>query len=70
MKHQFLTADIDECRTYKADCSKNAWCVNTIGSYRCECMAGYRGDGRTCVYTGMGRLSVNVHNMFMFHQIG
>ncbi|ETN69833.1 calcium binding EGF domain protein [Necator americanus] len=40
--------DIDECRGYKAVCDRNAWCSNTIGSYNCECMASYRGDGKHC----------------------
>ncbi|EGT57658.1 hypothetical protein CAEBREN_31585 [Caenorhabditis brenneri] len=51
--------DIDECRGYKAVCDKNAWCVNEIGSYRCECMASYRGDGKHCTYVGLGRSSID-----------
>uniref|UniRef100_A0A8R1EY24 EGF-like domain-containing protein n=1 Tax=Caenorhabditis japonica TaxID=281687 RepID=A0A8R1EY24_CAEJA len=51
--------DIDECRGYKAVCDRNAWCVNEIGSYRCECMASYRGDGKHCTYVGLGRSSIN-----------
>ncbi|CAM5169620.1 unnamed protein product [Eretmochelys imbricata] len=33
--------DIDECRKTPDICSPNATCINTIGSYRCECRAGY-----------------------------
>nr|XP_048688302.1 adhesion G protein-coupled receptor E5 isoform X14 [Caretta caretta] len=33
--------DIDECRTIPDICGPNATCINTIGSYRCECRAGY-----------------------------
>ncbi|PIO77706.1 calcium binding EGF domain protein [Teladorsagia circumcincta] len=46
--------DIDECRGYTAVCDRNAWCTNTIGSYNCECMASYRGDGKHCTYVGLG----------------
>ncbi|CAI4225023.1 unnamed protein product [Auanema sp. JU1783] len=51
--------DIDECRGYERICDKNAWCTNTIGSYSCECMASYRGDGRHCTYVGLGRSSID-----------
>ncbi|CAM4678431.1 unnamed protein product [Lepidochelys olivacea] len=33
--------DIDECRTIPNICGPNATCINAIGSYRCECRAGY-----------------------------
>lgn len=49
-----IVSDIDECRGYKAVCDRNAWCVNEIGSYKCECMASYRGDGKHCTYVGLG----------------
>ncbi|VDL86051.1 unnamed protein product [Nippostrongylus brasiliensis] len=48
--------DIDECRGYKAACDRNAWCTNTIGSYSCECMASYRGDGKHCTFVGLGKI--------------
>ncbi|KJH53603.1 Kunitz/Bovine pancreatic trypsin inhibitor domain protein [Dictyocaulus viviparus] len=51
--------DIDECRGYTAVCDRNAWCTNTIGSYRCECMASYRGDGSQCTFVGLGRSSLD-----------
>ncbi|CAL2045823.1 unnamed protein product [Caenorhabditis brenneri] len=57
--HYGECTDIDECRGYKAVCDKNAWCVNEIGSYRCECMASYRGDGKHCTYVGLGRSSID-----------
>ncbi|KAJ1357822.1 hypothetical protein KIN20_016069 [Parelaphostrongylus tenuis] len=52
-------ADIDECRGYTAVCDRNAWCTNTIGSYQCECMAAYRGDGSHCTFVGLGRSSLD-----------
>ncbi|KAK2588211.1 hypothetical protein KPH14_004248 [Odynerus spinipes] len=38
--------DIDECAS---GICKTSRCVNTPGSYRCECDEGYRSDGDTCV---------------------
>ena len=29
-------------------CSTQAECSNTIGSYECECVVGYQGDGISC----------------------
>ncbi|XP_066025921.1 uncharacterized protein [Pocillopora verrucosa] len=40
--------DIDECALRTQDCSENAVCNNTNGSYNCSCKPGYSGDGRTC----------------------
>lgn len=31
--------------TFKQVCSSNSDCVNTIGSYRCECKEGFRKEG-------------------------
>ncbi|XP_043362783.1 adhesion G protein-coupled receptor E3-like isoform X18 [Dermochelys coriacea] len=46
-KGQFMNAsentcqDIDECHKIPNICGPNATCINTNGSYRCECRAGY-----------------------------
>ncbi|XP_078351628.1 uncharacterized protein LOC144636321 isoform X1 [Oculina patagonica] len=40
--------DINECNTLNHDCSADALCDNTKGSYNCYCKSGYSGDGRTC----------------------
>ena len=37
-------ADIKEC-LLSAPCDINANCMNTIGSYTCECKDGFTGDG-------------------------
>lgn len=44
-----LFPDIDECET--PGMCMNGHCVNTQGSFRCECMAGMAVglDGRVCV---------------------
>ena len=40
-----VCADIDECTDNTDDCSPNAACANTTGSYTCTCMTGYTGNG-------------------------
>ena len=30
------------------DCSFNANCSNSVGSFQCNCQSGYTGDGRAC----------------------
>ena len=41
--------DFDECsETEDIPCHSNANCSNTFGSFSCECLAGYSGDGMTC----------------------
>ena len=38
--------DVNECAVGSDDCSADATCHNTDGSYECSCGAGYEGDGR------------------------
>jgi Calcium-binding EGF domain len=42
-------ADVDECSTVPGVCA-NGQCINTEGSYRCDCFAGYRptSDRKRC----------------------
>uniref|UniRef100_H3ASA9 Nidogen 1 n=1 Tax=Latimeria chalumnae TaxID=7897 RepID=H3ASA9_LATCH len=42
--------DVDECRENPSICGSNAVCNNQPGTFRCECVEGYRfaADGRTC----------------------
>ena len=51
----FPLSDIDECNT--DDCSQLATCSNTDGSFVCECIGGYTGDGMLC--TGNKSLKTN-----------
>ena len=45
----FLFPDIDECFDNSTnDCDTNANCTNTPGSYNCQCLSGFAGDGRNC----------------------
>lgn len=41
-----LLSDINECT--RGYCSVNAECQNFNGSYSCDCLPGYNGDGVTC----------------------
>ena len=48
----YFTTDIDECANDTLNnCSPNATCTNTNGSYTCICVNGYTGNGFNC--TGM-----------------
>jgi hypothetical protein len=42
---------INECETGDNNCSKNANCIDTECSFKCECKEGYEGDGVDCVKT-------------------
>ena len=41
-------SDTNECATNNGGCQQT--CINTFGSFRCECNTGFqlRNDGRTC----------------------
>ena len=41
-------SDIDECRFNSHNCSNNAICINTKGSFNCSCKPGYTGNGHSC----------------------
>ncbi len=43
-----VCVDTDECVSGLHECQKNAKCVNTVGSYRCECLDGFEGNGIFC----------------------
>ena len=42
-----FSSDINECEGTN-DCSANADCSNTVGSYRCDCREGFEGTGKLC----------------------
>uniref|UniRef100_A0A4W5M7V3 EGF-like domain-containing protein n=1 Tax=Hucho hucho TaxID=62062 RepID=A0A4W5M7V3_9TELE len=37
-----LSSDLDECQGTPRVCTSNAICLNTIGSYHCQCQPGFR----------------------------
>lgn len=48
MIHNVSLSDVDECLANTHKCSRHAECVNTEGSYRCQCKPGFRGSGFDC----------------------
>lgn len=57
--------DIDECREIPEACSSNEQCVNTMGSYTCNCKTGFRKDNLTqaCVDINECQLKVVYSDM-------
>ncbi|ORU94890.1 MAG: hypothetical protein A6F71_09895 [Cycloclasticus sp. symbiont of Poecilosclerida sp. M] len=43
-----VVIDVDECESEVDECSDNAECFDTIGSYDCTCISGYFGNGTDC----------------------
>ena len=39
--------DLDECANFAHDCDLMANCINNFGSFECECINGYEGNGHT-----------------------
>jgi len=44
----FCENDINECLTNNGRCNLNALCTNLPGSFSCECIPGYQGNGFNC----------------------
>uniref|UniRef100_A0A3B3BTJ2 EGF-like domain-containing protein n=1 Tax=Oryzias melastigma TaxID=30732 RepID=A0A3B3BTJ2_ORYME len=44
-----VLSDVNECEEFNGGCQQT--CINTAGSYHCECSEGFRmhTDGRTCI---------------------
>ena len=46
----FVFSDVNECANPALNnCHQNADCLNTPGSYQCQCKVGYTGNGVQCV---------------------
>ena len=48
LRFYFGTTDINECELGVDQCTTNATCSNTEGSYECNCNTGFTGDGISC----------------------
>ena len=44
----YFCADINECVRDSINCGLNAACINTNGSYRCDCNIGFYRNGSDC----------------------
>jgi hypothetical protein len=42
-------ADINECATGDHNCSPNGECLNVEGTFRCQCLTGFIGNGVECI---------------------
>ena len=49
-----IATHIEVCCQLPSNCDPNTVCINTQGSYKCDCKPGYQGDS----YTYRGMLSV------------
>ncbi|XP_057298171.1 SCO-spondin-like isoform X3 [Hydractinia symbiolongicarpus] len=52
--------NINECTSGTHDCSPNANCFDTQGSFICTCQTFYTGDGKTC--TDINECAIGTHN--------
>ena len=50
--------DTDECAAESHECSAFQSCVNTVGSYECNCAPGFRNNGVECVGKNLQKRSV------------
>ena len=58
--HAFhLSLDIDEC--VSVDCGPNSICQNTVGSYDCLCILGYKWNGSQCL--GMYSMGLGIASL-------
>ena len=48
--------DIDECLTGTDNCPSNSICLNTPGSFSCQCITGFKLIGGICVGMRFSRL--------------
>jgi hypothetical protein len=65
-----FSLDYDECAQITNPCDQNADCINTVGSYRCQCHTGYTGDGHVCTGNVIKNSFVDRRlNMFNFPQM-
>ena len=61
-------SDIDECLVdTHHNCSSDAFCNNTHGSFNCTCKPGFTGDGENCTGSIFSGLSILVRQQKLYH---
>lgn len=45
----FFLLDVEECVLNITECPSNSICINTLGSYICECSNGFTKHGNECL---------------------
>ena len=67
MEWYIFHADVNECENDELNnCSENANCTNTEGTFTCSCNPGYTGDGVNC--TGK-ILPIKIFEVFIMHTL-
>lgn len=56
--------DIDECELDMHDCQPSQQCINTVGTYTCQCPDGYSKIGIECVGKRRNYLSLKYGSIF------
>ncbi|XP_065054884.1 uncharacterized protein LOC135683531 [Rhopilema esculentum] len=51
----------NDCTSGTHNCSSNAYCTNTRGSYRCTCKSGYTGNGFRCSRIDVNECTLGTH---------
>ena len=60
MELSFPDIDADECTIGSHDCDMSANCTNTEGSFTCQCITGYYGDGYNCTSEFLSQIHVHL----------
>ena len=62
-----MISDINVFEGGTHNCSSNAVCNNTKGSYNCTCKLGYEGDGNHCAGDGYNCTGIFFRNVVILH---
>lgn len=68
--YYLLYVDLDECTVDTHDCGENSNCINDIGSYYCDCKAGFFGDGEICEGERFRSTLNSIELIFVYQSVG